>query len=371
MADGPGLRVDLLSPVFWPEVRRGTERFAHELATGLAARGHRPVVVTTRRGRPLRSVQEGVEVVALPRPPGRMLYRRRFENHLPHVPPAYAALERRRPDVAQALHPTDGLAAARYGRRTGRPSILSYMGIAEPGVLASRKLRMRITTAAARGVDAVVVLSRAAARAFEREIGVHARVIHPGVNTERFSPGGERAPQPTILCAAALNEPRKRGPVLLDAFACVRRERPDARLVLQRPRDEAFAAELAGAGEGIELRDLDGHAALLAANREAWVVALPSRAEAFGLVLTEALACGTPVVASDEGAFPEIVDRPEVGRLFARPEGEAMARTLLETLELATDRATEAACRARAEDFSTARCAAAYEALYRELGARD
>ena len=46
------LKVALLSPVFWPEVRRGGERFVRELADGLIAEGHEPRLITTHRGRP-------------------------------------------------------------------------------------------------------------------------------------------------------------------------------------------------------------------------------------------------------------------------------------------------------------------------------
>jgi glycosyltransferase involved in cell wall biosynthesis len=118
---------------------------------------------------------------------------------------------------------------------------------------------------------------------------------------------------------------------------------------------------------GVELRDLNSREGLAAAYREAWVSALPSWGEAFGLVLVEAMACGTPAVGSDLGSIPEVVDRQEVGRLFRGDAPEAVARALLECLELATDPATPAACRARAEDFPARRTAEEYAALYREL----
>jgi glycosyltransferase involved in cell wall biosynthesis len=363
---GAPLSVALLNPTYWPEVRRGSERFARDLAGGLLERGHRPVLITSHRHRPSRTVEDGLEVRRVWRPPDGRLRRRLFEEHLTHVPLSFLELVRVDPDVAQALYPTDGVAAARWSERTGRPAILSYMGIPHRLGLANRRGRLELTIRAVRGARAVVALSRAAAEGFRRWLGVEARVIPPGVDLETFSPGGERAPEPTILCSADAAEPRKRVDLLVRALALVRRERGDARLVLSRPRSRALAAELARV-DGVQLADLDDTADLVAANRAAWVAALPSVGEAFGLVLVEAMACGTPVVAADREALPELVDRPEVGRLFAGDEPEALARALLDAFDLAHEPAAAEACRVRASEFPRDRCAASYEALYREL----
>ena len=96
--------------------------------------------------------------------------------------------------------------------------------------------------------------------------------------------------------------------------------------------------------------------------------ALPSWGEAFGLVLAEALACGTPVVGADREGIPEVLGGDErVGRLFSGDEPAALARALLDALELAGADATAAACRARAEVFGADRCAERHAALYAQL----
>src|SRR5437764_70764 len=73
------LQVGLPSPCYWPEVRRGGERFVRELGDGLIARGHRPTLITSHPGLPSRRVEEGMPVLRLPRPPQRRLLRRRYE----------------------------------------------------------------------------------------------------------------------------------------------------------------------------------------------------------------------------------------------------------------------------------------------------
>jgi glycosyltransferase involved in cell wall biosynthesis len=247
------------------------------------------------------------------------------------------------------------------------------MGLPHRASLANRRLRVELTLQAVHGASAVVALSETARDWFHRWLGVEARVIAPGADLATFTPDpAARAPEPTILCAADAREPRKRVGLLLQAFEIVRRERPTARLVLSNPGpDGAPDAGLpAGAPPppGVELRDLDATAALAAANREAWAAALPSWGEAFGLVLVEALACGTPVVGADREAIPEVVGHDDnIGRLFSGDDPKGLARALLEALELAQSPTTAAACRARAEQFSWDVTADAYAQLYAEL----
>ncbi len=367
-----GLRVAILNPCYWPEVRRGSERFLRDLADGLLARGHLPRLITSHPGLPRRSVEDGLAIVRHWRPPEGRLYRRGFPAYVSHAPFSYLSLVTGSDDVAHALYPFDALASAHWSERTGRPSIFSTMGLPTRGWLVGSRYTLKATLRAATRNTAFVVLSRAAAAAYERLTGLEARVIHPGVDLDAFAPGGDRAESPTLVCAASIKEPRKRVALLLEAFQSVRRQRPDARLVLSRPRDRSTARALADL-PGVTLVDLDDRAALAGVYQRAWVSVLPSYAEAFGLVLVEALACGTPVVGTADGAIPEVVDRPEVGRLFDDGDQPAAALTdaLLEALELAEDPRTAAACRARAGDFSIDRCVTAYEALYQSLVQRS
>jgi glycosyltransferase involved in cell wall biosynthesis len=97
------------------------------------------------------------------------------------------------------------------------------------------------------------------------------------------------------------------------------------------------------------------------------VSALAAYDEAFGLVLAEALACGTPVVGRRDAGIPEVLGDAPVGALFDGDDPSAVARALLEGLELAEAAGTAAACRARAEAFSTREAGRRHEALYASL----
>ena len=350
------MRVALLHPTYWPEVRRGSERFARELASGLLARGHQPRLVTSHPGPTTRVVEDGLPVTRYRRPPRGRLLRRGFEPWLTHLPATWLDLRRGDDHVAHALYPTDGVAAL----RAGRPLVLSAMGMADRAWVAGARRRPELVGEAMRGAGAVVALSAAARDALWRWLGVEARVIAPGVDLAAFSPDPlARAEQPTILCAADARTPRKRVGLLVEALVLVRRERPTVRLVLSAPAPFA--------GPGIEVRTLDAPGALAQANREAWVVALPSTGEAFGLVLLEAMACGTPVVAARDGALPEVVGDDDVGLLFSGEDPAALARALLEALELAEHPATAKACRAHAARFTWEATTAAYLSVYEKV----
>jgi phosphatidyl-myo-inositol alpha-mannosyltransferase len=353
------VRVAVVAPVFRPEARGEPERFAHGLASGLAAAGHRAVIVTSAPGRPGRACEEGVPVVRVPRAPDGPLRRRLYEDHLTTVPGLWAAVRRERPDAVVATHATAALAAGDL------PLVYAFTGVPHRASLGARRGRLALVTRAIDRAGAVTALSEHAAGVFRDELGVEARVVAPGVDLETFSPGGGRAPEPTIVCVADAREPHRRVGLLVEAFGFVREVLPTARLVLDRR--SAVAAGVRG--PGVELAAMDDTAALVALNRRAWAAALPGRGEASGLALAEALACGTPVVGANRGGVPELLGDEPVGGLFDGDDPIALAAALLATVRLGAEPGTAAACRARAERFSRERSAAAYAALLAEVSA--
>ncbi len=99
------------------------------------------------------------------------------------------------------------------------------------------------------------------------------------------------------------------------------------------------------------------------------IVVLPSVAEAFGLVLVEAMRVGAPVVATRVGGIPEIVQDGRSGLLVPPASPDALADAILRVLREPQLRATLIeGGRARAEDFRFERMMRAYEGVYDELG---
>jgi glycosyltransferase involved in cell wall biosynthesis len=355
-------RIALLHPCYWPEVQRGSERYIHDLAAGLGRNGHRPELLTSRPGKPGKDTVDGLPVVYNRRPREQWLRDRGFDDFWSHVPFAYRSLARGDYDLAHAFYPTDAIAANRWAKRTRKPAIFSVMGIPNPLI----KIRLDAQPRAARGASAVTVDSRAVADAFFYRWGIETRVVYPGVDLTAFTPeAGTRAERPTIFCPAPLGVARKRVRWLVEALPIVRKQVPEARLKLMRPTDPGQARELEQMGIDL-FNSVEQPEQLAPHYRDAWVTALPSWGEAFGMVLIESLACGTPVVASDRDAFPEIVNSESVGRLFddTEPATEALAQALTKAIQQPHD---PTACRERAQAFSVDRTVAAFESLYAEL----
>jgi len=161
----------------------------------------------------------------------------------------------------------------------------------------------------------------------------------------------------------------KRTDDVVRIFARVR-ESTDARLVLVgdgpeygRTRELVDTLGLADAVRYVGV--VDEVAPLLKA---ADVLLLPSETESFGLVALEAMASGVPVVASDVGGLPEVVEHGVTGFLAPVGDVDAMAGYCLQLLaDCQSARKYSAAARARAARFDYRDIIPQYEAIYARL----
>jgi len=147
-------------------------------------------------------------------------------------------------------------------------------------------------------------------------------------------PWFSRGEPPVILSVGRLTK-AKDYPTLIRAFALVHRERPARLMILgegeERPKLEALIQEL-GLDEDVSLPGfVDNPYAYMA---RAAVFVLSSAWEGFGNVLVEAMAVGTPVVATDCPSGPaEILEGGKWGKLVPVGDIEKIAKAIIETLE--------------------------------------
>jgi glycosyltransferase involved in cell wall biosynthesis len=186
----------------------------------------------------------------------------------------------------------------------------------------------------------------------QEEWGRAGSIIPGGVRLDQFAPARHREPDPTILFSGAVGERRKHLDTLLAAVALLARREPRVQLWISGPGDagELLAQAPAAARERTTVLDLGRAEEQGERYGRAWLTALPSEADSFGMVLVESLACGTPVVVADDGAPPELVE-PGTGAVSRRRDPESLADALAKTLDLARDPGTVSHCRDKAAEF--------------------
>lgn len=203
----------------------------------------------------------------------------------------------------------------------------------------------------------------------------HVSVVHCGLDHERYRPSAAKAARPTVAFVGRLR--RYKGvDVLLDAFARVRREVPDALLdvIGDGPHRAALEARARGLGLGPECARFHGFVPaarkveLLSA---AHVAVCPSPKEGWGLTVIESNACGTAVVASRSPGLVDSVRDGKTGLLVPHGDAHALATAVTTVL---TDQALrarlEAEARSWAATFTWDRCAdEAHAVLERAVGA--
>jgi phosphatidylinositol alpha-mannosyltransferase len=178
------------------------------------------------------------------------------------------------------------------------------------------------------------------ARRWQMEaLGSDAVEIPNGVDVASFASAplldGYPRPGKTVLFLGRYDEPRKGMAVLIDALPGLVEHFPGVQVLIVGRGDEDELRSRAGglAGHLRFLGQVDD-AAKASALRSADVYCAPNTGgESFGIVLVEAMAAGTPVVASDLHAFRRVLRDGDAGRLVPVEDGAALAAGLVAVLE--------------------------------------
>ena len=268
----------------------------------------------------------------------------------------------------------DGIAAVMLGRAIGKPVTITARGT-DINLIPRYPLARRMILWAGRHAAAMI----AVCQALKTEMtsigldGARIRVLRNGVALSAFQPSDG---------AAARSDLGLKSPVLLSVGALIPRKGHD--LVIQAlPRIPGATLLIAGQGpEEARLRDLAArleldararflgpvpHAELKTIYGAADVLVLASDREGWPNVLLEAMACGTPVAATDIWGNPEVVTEARAGRLIPTRTPEAIAETVRAIL---ADPPARAATRAYAEGFDWQETTDGQIALFNEILSR-
>lgn len=203
-------------------------------------------------------------------------------------------------------------------------------------------------------LSARIAVSAAARKLIVEHLGADAVVIPNGVNVAHYATAeplaGYPRQGPTIGFIGRFDEPRKGIDVLIGALDMLVRERPDLRLIVAGRGDAADLADRLPRGlvERVEFLGTvseDDKARLL---RSVDIYCAPNTGgESFGIILLEAMAAGTPIVASDLQAFRRVLGsgQDRAGVLFETGSARALSAALANTLD---DTALRSSLRVRA-----------------------
>jgi glycosyltransferase involved in cell wall biosynthesis len=345
--DGPGtMRIAMLAPPWIPvppPAYGGIEEVVRLLTAGLAHRGHH---VTLFAPPGSESPAEVVEVLDEPHPDD--IQRAQFEAD--HVARAFAHIDAaaERGEPYDVIHDHVGHTALAMADRVSAPVVHTLHGPFDEDATrfyATHGHKARI-----------VAISHAQLESAPPEMGGGSVVHNPIDCAEwpfradkedvllwigRMSP--DKGPHRAITAARAAG-----APLILAGPVQPGQERFFAEEV--EPHVGRDGIEYVGEADGSAKRDLYGRARALL---------MPIRwPEPFGLVMVEALACGTPVIAFPEGSAPEVVEHGETG--FVVEDEEAMAAAVGKLAEIDP----EACRRSCQERFGVPAVVEGYEAVY-------
>jgi glycosyltransferase involved in cell wall biosynthesis len=235
---------------------------------------------------------------------------------------------RRTPVVATIHHP---LAADRDTSLTRAHSILGRIGriVWYPWVM-QRWVAQRL--------DSVITVSEYSATALEDAYdidGEQISIVPNGVDQDMFRPV-EVAKEPGRILFVGRTEDEQKGFVyLLEALRKLRSEVPFHLTVVTRPareRTERLVDQMGLYGRVTFVENVSTEELVAEYNKAQFVVS-PSLCEGFGLPAIESLSCGTPVVATTAGAFPDIIENNVSGLLVPPADACALSRAVRTLLE--------------------------------------
>ncbi|WP_148883431.1 glycosyltransferase family 4 protein [Thermococcus aciditolerans] len=343
------MRIALVSDWYYPKIG-GVASHMHHLALKLRERGYEVAVVTNdkKTGKEEELEAKGIELVKIPGVISPVL-----EVNLSYSLKSTGELNEFLEDfdVIHSHHAFTPLAlkAVKAGRGMGKATLLTTHSISfahESRLWEALGLTFPLLSRYLKYPHEIIAVSRAAEAFIRHFTDAPVRVIPNGVDDDVFRPLSDREKERVkeelgiegdVVLYVSRMSPRKGPHVLLNAFSGI----TDATLVMAGSGEMLPFLRAQAKFLGIEdrvrfLGYVDG-SLLPRLFGMADVFVLPSTtAEAFGIVILEAMAAGVPVVATDVGGIPEIIRNSESG-LLVSPGNELELRNAIQKLLLDED----------------------------------
>jgi phosphatidyl-myo-inositol alpha-mannosyltransferase len=332
---GGVVRVAIVSPYSWAHPG-GVNNHIEGLASQLAGRGHDVTIIAPDEG----ANAEGVAFVSA----GKSI-QVRANGSVARLAVRPGTSRRVKKAVASGgfdvVHVHEPLvpSVSRAAVLGSKCRVVATFHTAGEGGSLTYWLGRRLSSNVAGRLDARIAVSEPARARASRYLPGEYEIVPNGVDTSRFraAGAGAAAADGCEILFVGRNEPRKGLDVLLEAFPLVCDSIDDCRLKVIgsgfTPGSVAgsLPAGLRGRVEVlgfVENDELPSHYA------GARVFCAPARGgESFGIVLVEAMASGTPVVASDIPGYSAVIQQAGGGLIFRNGDARDLARALVEVLK--------------------------------------
>ena len=362
----------------------GSGVVATELGKALALRGHQAHFISTETPFRLGDFQEGLffHQVATPTYPlfrepqyllslaNRIVQVARDSSldiihahyAVPHATAAFLSRQvlsaaGRAPKVVTTLHGTD---ITLIGNDPSYSRIVAF-SIEQSDAVTAVSNSLRASTYAELGVTREIAVIPNFL-----DLAIHRRRPRPDLR-KHFTGGDDNV---RILIHVSNFRPVKRAEVVIDLFDRIRAEMP-ARLLLVGDGPDLPIAQRRARTLKIEhlVHAIGAQEEVVPLLSIADLFLLPSAQESFGLAALEAMACEVPVIASEVGGLPEVIEHGVTGFLHPLDDEEGMVASAVALLKdpARHEAVAQAACRRVREHFSVDRVVPMYESCYQKL----
>lgn len=310
----------LITPYFWPAIG-GLEHYAQTIAQGLSRRGWHVHIVTsgtqsetiTHQGLTIQRLKTSFTFFNTP---VGLHWRRDIKRIISEI----------KPDIINLHAPVPSMALAGWWAAGRTPIVLTYhAGSMRKGRLAADVpiwlFEHLLLPQLLRRVQHIVASSEFVKQSFFSNWAQKTSVITPGVDSQRFAstPNHQTQTPFKLVFVGDARDPRKGLGVLLQSMA----QLPDCHLHVIGHALNVMTPNVTYHGP------LTGQD-LVQAYQSADAVILPSttNAESFGMTLLEAMSCGRPVIGSNVGGIPTLLQDGTNGLLVAPGDADALAKTI-------------------------------------------